>query len=243
MKLRVMSCHDISRIPVKTLRGIDSPITTVGRTVLNKPRMIVGRIVNMKANTTVTANRNPNMASLTSVSTWFLMAGPWSDTTMISMSGGRPAIPSRASLTAVVTSSVLASGVFDTPTPMPGRPLVREMLSGLPSPNVTSATSDRRTGPESDAPTMTSLRSSTESNSWVVFAITACSPSKTTPAGRVRLFSRSAPEIWNRETPEDLTLSASTTTRTLRSTSPDRTISMTPSIPDNSGRMRDSTMP
>ena len=76
MKLRVMSCHDIRRMPVKTLRGIERAITTVGRRVLKKPLTIVGRMVSMKAKTTDTANRNPNIASLTRVSICRWMSGP-----------------------------------------------------------------------------------------------------------------------------------------------------------------------
>ena len=132
---------------MKTLNGIDRAITTVGRSVLTRPRKTVGRIVSMKAKTTDTAKRNPNMASLTSVSTCSLMSGPWSETTMISTSDGSPATPSRTSLIAVVTSSVLASGFLETATPIPGLPLVREMLLGLPPSRVTSATSDSRTTP------------------------------------------------------------------------------------------------
>ena len=52
---------------------------------------------------------------------------------MIWTSDGSPATPSRTSLIAVVTSSVLASGFLETATPIPGLPLVREMLLGPPA--------------------------------------------------------------------------------------------------------------
>ena len=131
---------------------------------------------------------------------------------MIWTSDGSPATPSRTSLIAVVTSSVLASGFLETATPIPGLPLVREILLGLPLPRVTSATSDSRTTPDSEAPTTRSLTSWTESNVWVVLAMTACVPSKTTPAGSVRLFSLRAAAIWKREIPVDASLSTSATT-------------------------------
>ena len=152
-------------------------------------------------------------------------------------------MPSRASLTAVVTSSVLASGFLETATPMPGLPLVREMLLGLPGPNVTSATSDSRTGPDSDTPTTRSFTSWTESSVCVVLAMTARPPSKTRPAGRVRLFSLRAAEIWKRETPFAASLSESATTWTFCSTSPLSTTRITPSTSETAGRMRDCTMP
>ena len=84
--------------------------------------------------------------------------------------------------------------------------------------------------------------SSIESSVWVVLAITAWEPSNTRPAGRVRLFSLSAAEIWNSEIPFAAILSASATIRTLRSTSPVSEMFWTPSIPEISGRTRDSTM-
>ena len=70
MKFRDMSCHPSKSAPVNTLRGMDSAITMVGRMVLNMPRTKVGRMVNMNAKTTVTANRNPNIASLVRLSIW-----------------------------------------------------------------------------------------------------------------------------------------------------------------------------
>ena len=70
MKFSDMSCHAISSTPVKTLNGIDRAMTTVGRRVLSSPRGTVGLSVSMNAKTTVTANRNPNIASLSSVSIW-----------------------------------------------------------------------------------------------------------------------------------------------------------------------------
>ena len=161
---------------------------------MKNPRTKVGRMVSMKANTTETANRNPNVPSRTRLSIWPWISGPWSVTTITSTSSGMPSRLARTSLTAVVTSTVLASGSLDTLTERPGLPLVREMLEVRPEPNVTSATSESRTEPVSFTPTTRSRRSSTDSREWVVFAITACVPSKSRPAGRVTLLSRRAEE-------------------------------------------------
>ena len=161
---------------------------------------------------------------------------------MISMSWGSSGMFSRASLTAVVTSTVLASGFLEMDTPMPGLPFVRVMLPGAPSPTLTFATSERRTGPNGDAPTMRFSTSCTESSVWVVLAITACEPSNRSPAGSVRLFSLMAPATWNMEMPLAAILSASTMTRTLRSTVPFSETSPIPSMPDSSGTMRDWTI-
>ena len=73
-------------------------------------------MVSMKANTTDTANRNPNVPSRTRLSIWPWISGPWSVTTMTSTSSGMPSRLARTSLTAVVTSTVLASGSLDTLT-------------------------------------------------------------------------------------------------------------------------------
>ena len=151
-------------------------------------------------------------------------------------------MPSSASLTAVVTSTVLASGCLVMETPMPGLPFVRSMLSGTPLPKVTVATSARRTTPAAEPPTMRSSISSTDSSVWVVLAMTACEPSKMTPAGSVRLFSLNAPATWNRGMLLAAILSASTVMRTLRSTVPARATSITPSSPEISGTMRDCTI-
>ena len=145
---------------MNTLRGMDRPMTTVGRRVLKNPRTTVGRMVSMKAKTTDTANRNPNVPSRTRLSIWPWISGPWSVTTMTSTSSGMPSRLARTSLTAVVTSTVLASGSLDTLTERPGLPLVREMLEVRPAPNVTSATSESRTEPVSFTPTTRFRRSS-----------------------------------------------------------------------------------
>ena len=79
MKFRVMSCQYIRSMPVNTLRGMDRPITTVGRMVLNMPRMNVGRMVSMKAKTTDTANRKPNVPSCTRVLICPWISGPVGD--------------------------------------------------------------------------------------------------------------------------------------------------------------------
>ena len=189
---------------MNTLRGMDRPMTTVGRSVLKNPRTNVGLMVSMKAKTTDTANRNPNVPSRTRLSIWPWISGPWSVTTMTSTSSGMPSRLARTSLTPLVTSTVLASGSLDTLTERPGLPLVRDMLEVRPAPNVTSATSESRTGPVSVTPTPTPplrftpttrfRKSSTDSREWVVFAITACVPSKSSPAGRVTLLSRRAEE-------------------------------------------------
>ena len=194
MKFRVMSCQNMRSMPVNTLRGMDRPMTTVGRMVLNMPRMKVGRMVSMKAKTTDTANRKPKVPSCTSVSICRSISGPWSATTMRLTSSGMPSMFSSRSLTAVVTSRVLASAPFRTETARPGWPLVREMLDGRPCPRLTVATSERRTRPDGPFPTTRLLSSSTESREWVVLAMTACLPSNSSPAGRVRLFSWSTEE-------------------------------------------------
>ena len=75
---------------MNTLRGMDSAMTAVGRRVVKNPFTNVGRMVSMKANTTDTANRNPNNASRSRLSIWSWISGPWSVTTMMSMSAGMP---------------------------------------------------------------------------------------------------------------------------------------------------------
>ena len=226
---------------MKTLSGIERPMTTVGRRVLNRPRTTVGRMVSMKANTTDTANRKPKTASLRRLSICFCMSGPWSETTMISTSGGRPSSRSSASRTAVVTSMVLTSASLRIDTLMPGLPLVREMLVGMPSLRLTSATSPNLTGPLSGAATTRSSISCNESKVWVVLTRTAWPLSKTRPAGSVRLFSLRAEATWDRETPLSTRLSGLTATRTCRSTSPATCTCITPSISDSAGRMRERT--
>ncbi len=67
-------------------------------------------------------------------------------------------------------------------------------------------------------------------------------PSETTPPGSVILFSLSACEIWKRDTPFSDTLSRSTSTSALRSTSPVTSTPNTPSMPDISGSIFDSTI-
>ena len=57
MKLRVMSCQVISRMPESTLSGMERAMTMVGLRVDSRPRTTVGRRVSMKMNTTATANR------------------------------------------------------------------------------------------------------------------------------------------------------------------------------------------
>ena len=67
-------------------------------------------------------------------------------------------------------------------------------------------------------------------------------PLEITPPGRVMLFSRSACDTWNSDTPFSDAFSRSTDTSALRSTSPDTSTPNTPSTADISGTIRDSTM-
>ena len=243
MKFSDRSCHASSSTPVNTLSGIDIAITTVGRSVLDSPFRIVGLNDTMNANTTVTANRNPYSASRKSASICPWMLGPWSETMTMSTSGGSPRTPSSASLTAPVTSIVLASASLMMETPTLGLPFVREMLAGAAAPMLTSATSPRRTGPESDTPTTRPSRSSIESSVCVVLASTARPPSNIAPAGRLTLLSLRAVEISNSETPSASILAGSAAIWTRRSTSPATWVWRTPSMSESAGSMRDWTIP
>ena len=243
MKFSDRSCHASSSTPVNTLSGIDMAITTVGRSVLNSPFRIVGLNDTMNANTTVTANRNPYIASRKSVSICPWMLGPWSETMTMSTSGGSPCSPSSASLTASVTSIVLASASLMMETPTLGFPFVREMLAGAAAPILTSATSPSSTGPESDTPTTRPSRSSIDSSVCVVLASTACPPSMMAPAGRLTLLSLRAVAISNSETPSASILAGSAAIWTRRSTSPVTWVWRTPSMSESAGSMRDWTIP
>ena len=163
------------------------------------------------------------------------MSGPWSDTMTISTSAGSPVRPSSASRTSSDTSTVFASASFRTDTLMLGLPLVCDMDVGLPAPRLTFATSLRRMGPNSDAPTIRFAISSTEASVWMVLAGTACPPSKMRPAGMLRLFSLRAAETWNRDTPLAAILCGSTATWTRRSTSPVTWICRMPGMSEITG--------
>ena len=146
MKFKASPCQLMRSTPVKMLSGIDSPITTVGRSVLRIPMMTDGLIVRKNRNTTETASVSPRMASRSRVVICDWMSGPWSLTVRICAPFSSPRISSRASWTPVVTSMVLASGCLTTAMPMLGWPFVLDMLVGIPEPRVMSATSPRVTG-------------------------------------------------------------------------------------------------
>ena len=82
-----------------------------------------------------------------------------------------------------------------------------------------------------------------ESSVCVVFASTACPPSKMAPAGRLTLLSLRADEISNIETPSASILPGSALISTRRSTSPVTSIWRTPSTSDSAGNTRDWTIP
>ena len=168
MKFRFMPFRPISTIPVKMLSGIDSPMTIVGLRLSSIPRARVGRREMRNANTTTTANMKPRIASRCSVSTCLCIAGPSLLIRTISTPGGRPDTSSSASITADVTSTVLASGSLTMFNPRLGFPFVLDMLVGMPPVSVTSATSERSTGKAAgspgrpESPTTRFLISSTE---------------------------------------------------------------------------------
>ena len=76
----------------------------------------------------------------------------------------------------------------------------------------------------------------------VVLIGSSLPPFEITPPGSVMLFSRSACEIWNSDTPFSDAFSRSTDTSALRSTPPETSTPKTPSTADISGTIRDSTM-
>ena len=141
MKFRASPCQLMSSTPMNMLRGIDKPITTVGRSVLRTPMMTDGLSVRKNRNTTEMASVSPRMASRSRVEICDWMSGPWSLKVTISAPFSSPRILASASWTPVVTSIVLASGCLTTAILMLGWPFVLDMLVGMPDPSVTSATS------------------------------------------------------------------------------------------------------
>ena len=67
MKFSASPCQLISSTPAKMLSGIESPITTVGRSDVSAPTIAFGRSVRKNANTTITASISPRIASRSSV--------------------------------------------------------------------------------------------------------------------------------------------------------------------------------